>query len=336
MTDFNGLSTRESVIYNVSRETSAIAHRKKQNLTQEEKMPNLSELLYYTGETSTQLVVWSFFIGIVIATIAGYLIKSKFGAFIRKLLENKIDSPEKAVTLEELGLQKKLFIKLGLKSHTNYKNMLVAITEDGKFYANNEYTNVAPTFKEFVVVKRKRTPDVIKESKTDEDTEAPLSGLARVLQTKEKLSAEKSAKNDETNSEKCAETTNETLETVLAETEKASEKPEKAVTEVKSQETLNNTDVETAGAEANIKHYSDLPKERVKFDVTKAKYYIPPEIHDRAYSLYHTKSGRANSLILIIALLVVLGLIATFSGNLISGFTDFVGGIKNPFSKPII
>ena len=107
-------------------------------------MPNLSELLYYTGETSTQLIVWSMFIGVALAALAGYFIKTKFGLFIRKLLENEINTPEKAATLEELGLSKKLFLKLALRSHSNYKNMVVAITEDGKFYANNSYSDTNP------------------------------------------------------------------------------------------------------------------------------------------------------------------------------------------------
>ena len=156
-------------------------------------MPNLSELLYYNGETSMQLITWSFFIGVVIATVAGYFIKTKFGAFIRTLLEKEIDSPEKAATLEELGLNKKLFIKYALRSHANYKNMLVAITEDGKFYANNEYTDNEPAFKEFIVVKRKRGSDIIKETKSDDDR-IPLSGLAKVLQSKESSQPKRTSK----------------------------------------------------------------------------------------------------------------------------------------------
>jgi hypothetical protein len=82
--------------------------------------------------------------------------------------------------------------------------------------------------------------------------------------------------------------------------------------------------------------YADIPKQRVKFDVTKARYYIPPEIHDRAYSLYNTKTGKSSGLLVAIILLIALGFIVTFSGNLVSGFTDMLGGIKNPFSKPIL
>lgn len=288
-----------------------------------------------------QLIVWSMFTGVVIATLAGYLIKSKFGAFIRKLLENGIDSPEKAITLEELGLQKKFFIKFGLRSHTNYKNMLVAITEDGKFYANNTYTAFPPAFKEFTVVKRKRSRDLIKESKSENTEEAPLSGLAKVLQTKEKLAAEKNTTNNgsdaafdigdsatnpaSNNAEKSPKITKASAATDTKEVDTTVE------SEIPAAEEAASTDAQTG----SIK-YSDIPRERVKFDIRKAKYYIPPEIHDRAYSLYHTKSGKINALIPIIVLLVILALIATFSGNLISGFTDMLKGIKSPFSKPTI
>ena len=258
-----------------------------------------------------QLITWSLFIGVVIATIAGYFIKSKFGTFIRKLLENEIDSPEKAVTLEELKLNKSFFIKSGLRSHANYKNMLVAITEDGKFYANNEYTDKEPTFKEFIVVKRKRGSDLIKETKS-EDERVPLSGLAKVLQSKEKLAEEKAEASTEAIASEAAAPEEETkIEETAAETNET-EKKETAYT------------------------YSDIPKQRVKFDVTKARYYIPPEIHDRAYSLYHAKSGKSGGLVIAIILLIMLAAIATFSGNLISGFTDMLSGIKNPFSKPIL
>ena len=273
-------------------------------------MPNLSELLYYNGETSMQLITWSFFIGVVIATVAGYFIKTKFGAFIRTLLDKEIDSPEKACTLEELGLNKKLFIKYGLRSHANYKNMLVAITEDGKFYANNEYTDAEPLLKEFIVVKRKRGSDVIKETKSDDDR-IPLSGLAKVLQSKEKLAAEKTAEVNDT------KTTDASCNTEASENAETSGAP-------------NTPRTERAYA------YTDIPKQRVKFDVTKARYYIPPEIHDRAYSLYHSKSGKSNGLVVAIVLLIILAAIATFSGNLISGFTDMLSGIENPFKKPII
>lgn len=313
-------------------------------------MPNLSELLYYNGETPTQLIVWSLFIGVVIAAIAGYLIKLKFGAFVRKLLENEIDSPEKAVTLEELGLQKKIFIKFSLRSHANYKNMIVAITEDGKFYANNSYTDEIPEFREFVVVKRKRGRDVIKETEKNTDESAPLSGLAKVLQSREKTATEKNeaekALTDNIKAEKTTQAalsdtekheiteTNTKTENEIAKTSSSNTNSSTETEESFNDSTPDNTDSEST--KSYDQKYTDIPKERVKFDVTKARYFIPPEIHDRAYSLYHTKSSKANGAIVIIILLVALGLIATFSGTLISGFTDFLKGIKNPFSKPTL
>ena len=298
-------------------------------------MPNLSELLYYTGETSTQLIVWSLFIGVIAAALAGYFIKAKFGVLVRKLLEKEIDSPEKAVTLEELGLQKNFFIKLGLKSHTNYKNMLVAITDSGLYFANNAYTKEIPAFKEFIVVKRKRTTDVIKESKSESES-IPLSGLAKILQSKEKPDTEKAIDTKtadketvENNSDEATITENDTSATNVTDTNCSNNTKNEPLEHSSSTEPTSSEEVSGA-------RFSETPRERVKFDVTKARYYIPTEIHDRAYSLYHAKPGKSNTLIQIIILLIVLGLIATASGSLISGFTEFLGGIKNPFERPTI
>ncbi len=239
------------------------------------------------------------FTGVVIAVIAGYLIKARFGAFIRKLLENEINSPEKAVTLDELGIKKAPFIKFGLKSHSNYKNLLVAITEDGKYYANNTYTDEPPTIAEQTVIKRKRHRGTAKESSSNgaENEAAPASELARVLQAREHAEAKDVA------------------------------------SDVTAEDSIKDKATKTAPTEYDGRiSYSDIPHERVKFNVKNAKYYIPKEAHDRAYSLYYTKSGKPGAVILSIALLIVLALIATFSGKLISGFTEMLNGIENPFS----
>lgn len=276
-------------------------------------MPNLSELLYYTGEIPLQLIVWSMFAGVVIAVIAGYLIKARFGAFIRKLLENEINSPEKAVTLDELGIKRTLFIKFGLKSHSNYKNLLVAITEDGKYYANNAYTDEPPTIAEQTVIKRKRHRDVTKElsSNGTEDEAPPVSELARVLQAREHTDSEEII-------------SNESVEDSTSDT---------AVEDSSVRDSISDEAASAAPTEhgGGIK-YSDIPHERVKFNVKNAKYYIPKEARDRAYSLYYTKSGKSGAVILSIALLIALAFIATFSGKLISGFTEMLNGIENPFS----
>lgn len=240
------------------------------------------------------------FIGVVIAAIAGYLIKAKFGSFVRKLLENEIDSPEKAVTLDELGLKRTAFIKFGLRSHSNYKNLLVAITADGRFYANCEYTDMAPELEEQTVIKRKRRADVIKVSKeSDSENDIPTSELAKLLQAKEHTTQ-----------------TSETSE------------PDTISLRSDTDDSPENAD---SSASNEDPRYADIPKARVRFDVATAKYYIPAKVRARAYSLYYTRSAK-HTVIPMIILLIVLALIATFSGKLISGFTEWLGSIENPFS----
>lgn len=272
------------------------------------------------------------FAGVVIAVIAGYLIKARFGAFIRKLLENEINSPEKAVTLDELGIKRTLFIKFGLKSHSNYKNLLVAITEDGKYYANNAYTDEPPTIAEQTVIKRKRHRDVTKElsSNGTEDEAPPVSELARVLQAREHTDSEEIISN-ESAEDSISDTAIEdsSLEDSAVED---SAVQDSAVRDCISDEAASAAPTEHDGG---IK-YSDIPHERVKFNVKNAKYYIPKEARDRAYSLYYTKSGKSGAVVLSIALLIALAFIATFSGKLISGFTEMLNGIENPFSHKIL
>jgi hypothetical protein len=230
-------------------------------------MPNLSELLYYNGEIPLTLIVWSIFIGVVVAVISGYIIKSKLGSLVRNLLDKGIDSPEKAVSLSDLGLQKSFFIKLALKSPINFTNLLVAITEDGRFYSNNTYTNEPPSFKEFSVIHK----------------------------TKKGTAAAPAEKDGELK-EEIADVTIECNE--LSDTEK-----------------------------------TEFKKERVKFDVLTAKYYIPKQVYSRAFSLYSEKPTR---LLPTIALLVILALVAVFAGKLVSGFTGMISGIADKFSPPKI
>ena len=53
-------------------------------------MPNIMDLLIYDGEFNLSIMLWSLFIGISIAIIVSYVIKIKFGAFIRFILDNLI------------------------------------------------------------------------------------------------------------------------------------------------------------------------------------------------------------------------------------------------------
>ena len=137
-------------------------------------MPNIKELLIYNGEFNLKVMLWSLFIGISIAILASYIIKIKFGAFIRYILEKNANSPETAIPLEQFGKSGQFIIKLCLKDHNNYKNMLVAVTEDGKYYSNCRYFDVAPAFKQYVF-KTKKSMYGGEEENTSPQNDAPVS-----------------------------------------------------------------------------------------------------------------------------------------------------------------
>lgn len=142
----------------------------------------LSDLILYDGAIKPAAILWAIYFGIVIASITSYLIRTVFGKLICALIENGACSPESAVTVEEIGLKKNIFIKTGLKNHLNYKNMLVAITKDGKYYANLTYTDEPPQFKELHTITRiskSKIKESRKETKDAEDNSAQLTECAQ-------------------------------------------------------------------------------------------------------------------------------------------------------------
>lgn len=102
-------------------------------------MPDLSEILYYTGDFSLGFVVWPLFSGICIAVLISLFVKVKLGVLVRKLLENKAETPESALSLSDLGLQKNFFVRNAMRSTSTYKQHIHAITEDSLTYHDNEY-----------------------------------------------------------------------------------------------------------------------------------------------------------------------------------------------------
>lgn len=139
-------------------------------------MPNITDILIYNGEFNLKVMLWSLFIGISIAILISYVIKIKFGAFIRFILEKNANSPETAISLDEFGKSGQFIIKACLKDHNNYKNMLVAITDGGKYYSNCRYFDVAPAFKQYVFKTKKSMYGGEEGSeKENVQTDAPIS-----------------------------------------------------------------------------------------------------------------------------------------------------------------
>ncbi len=248
-------------------------------------MPNLSELLIYTGEIPLSLIIWSLFVGISIALIASFIIKAKFGAFMHALLKMNANSPENAVSLEETGLKRSFFVKIGLRSHANYKNLMVALTPDGKFYANGLYTDIPPVFKNFIFQKRKRKKSRISDEKEAASTEETIqeSSTAARLRAEKERSEQKSS-----------------IETNAPELDK---------------------DEQLAMFSKITK---ELPRKRVNFNISDAKFYIPPELHDRAASIYKSKPTLVIHIILSI---IALALVALAAEPIIKLLSDFLGNL---------
>ncbi len=249
-------------------------------------MPNLSEILIYNGSIPLSLVIWSLYIGIVIAVIAAFFIKVKFGAFVNALLRLGANSPENAVTLEETGLKNNIFVRMGLLSRGNYKNLLVAVTDEGKYYANEHLTLIPPLFKTFVYIRRKRKQSAIKQE--EQGSESTESVEESALSRRIRLENEKAAQN-------------------LSEEELRDE-------EAAEQLENYNKMLETA------------PKERIKFDVKTAKYYIPKQLHDRAASLFISKPTLFVQVLLGI---VALAIVALSAEPIINLLMDFLGDLTN-------
>jgi len=125
------------------------------------------------GSFNLKVMIWSVFIGISIAIIVSYIIKIKFGAFIRFILEKNAESPESAVTLDDFGKASRFIIRACLKNHQYYKNLLVAVTEDGRYYSNCRYFDTAPAFKQYVFHTEKKNYDGTAKE-TDEEQQSKV------------------------------------------------------------------------------------------------------------------------------------------------------------------
>ena len=171
----------------------------------------LSDLLIYDGTTPITLILWAMYVGVAIAIIASYVIRDKFGNFINKLIEIEANTPEKAVTLDEIDIKGKWFIKFALKNHLNYKDSLVAITEDGKYYSNYSYTDEPPSLKTFKAItrnKKSRIRSRIKES-TPEEAENVLKDTEPTVTEATEVDAAETTETAETASDEGYEYTRE-------------------------------------------------------------------------------------------------------------------------------
>lgn len=202
----------------------------------------LSDLLIYDGTTPIPLIIWAIYTGLTIAVISSYIVRNKYGKFVSKMIEIGATTPENAVKLDNLEINGKYFIKFALKNPQNYKDALVAITSDGRYYTNYRYT-----------------------------TEAPILKMHRAI-ARTKKSRVKSY-----NAQKDEATKAQTEETVIA--------PEQELTN-----------------DANV------TRERIKFSVEDARYYLPVENHDKINGIYNEKKSKLSFLIFAL----IIGAIITY------------------------
>ncbi len=62
------------------------------------------------------IIVFAIFLGVFLAAFYTLYIRTILGAMVRKLSDREIFSPDRAVTLEELGFHKNIFVRRALKN----------------------------------------------------------------------------------------------------------------------------------------------------------------------------------------------------------------------------
>jgi hypothetical protein len=86
------------------------------------------------------LILSSLFIGIVIASLAALYHQLFLGGIVRRIIEKDALSPDKALTIEELGYKKSnIFIKFALRQKSTFRKTVLCREDDPKrFYIPEE------------------------------------------------------------------------------------------------------------------------------------------------------------------------------------------------------
>ncbi len=91
------------------------------------------EKLLTGGSSATASVIWPMIIGVYIAIIIIFINKKTIGRLVKKLLSASADSEESAVSLKELGLEKKPSLRYALRPSSTLSN-IIKRTEDERYY----------------------------------------------------------------------------------------------------------------------------------------------------------------------------------------------------------
>jgi len=77
----------------------------------------------YLG-SSLETIVWSLFIGIVVASGLTFYHKQILGGFVRELVANNAQTPETARTLADAGYSKNVFVKHALRPKSMFRKIV--------------------------------------------------------------------------------------------------------------------------------------------------------------------------------------------------------------------
>ena len=84
----------------------------------------MPEFLQSYSGMSLELVVWSLFIGVLIASGMSFYNKWILGSFVRRLLADKAETPGSGKTLEEAGFGKNFLVKRALRSNLTLRRVV--------------------------------------------------------------------------------------------------------------------------------------------------------------------------------------------------------------------
>lgn len=113
----------------------------------------------YNPTISLDMLVWCIGAGVGAGAVAAYLRRAVIGRAARRLLKAEADTPEKAMTLAEIGLAKNPLVRLALRSGGSLRRVVLCANE----------AEFAPrTYNKFVLFLRKLfSMDTERPSKTD-------------------------------------------------------------------------------------------------------------------------------------------------------------------------
>ena len=89
-------------------------------------MPDLSEIFLYNGEIKLEFIVWPIFLGICIGAFITVFVRVKLGEVVRAIIAKGAVSTDTALTLEELGVAKKFFVRSALRGRSALRRVVEA------------------------------------------------------------------------------------------------------------------------------------------------------------------------------------------------------------------